>query len=274
LRTKTSLTLSARARARTHTQALPLLGDASDKYRTTLDTYLRELRELKPEEEAPVETTTVVFARALGGSGRPPAVVRECVKHIEFHGTQVEGLFRVPGNALTVQALRERYDAGETEVVGNEHDAHDVATLLKLYFRELPTAVVPDAVYAQVIEAARANKDDETAKREAVCDAVLSLPQQNLVTLGLLLNLLQRIARNSAVNKMNSTNLATCFAPTILRAPAETSPAQVLNEMQWAITAFRILVDEAKRFTGQKSHENSMVEAQSILNASVATRDY
>ena len=161
-----------------------------------------------------------------------------------------------------VQALRERYDAGEIDCLTVDTDPHDVATLLKLYFRELPQPVVNHDVYSKVIAVARDTSGDD--RREGVCSVIFGLPMQNLAVLGALLNLLQRIARNSTTNKMNSTNLATCFAPTILRAPEETSPVQVLADMQWAITAFRVLVDEAKRFSGQRSRENSKIEASSI----------
>ena len=62
-------------------------------------------------------------------------------------GLHEVGIFRLPGKASRIQALKELYDAGSQQDFGNSEDVHTVASLLKLYLRELPEPVVPYVFY-------------------------------------------------------------------------------------------------------------------------------
>lgn len=57
------------------------------------------------------------------------------------------GIFRLPGQASRIQALKELYDSGSQEDFSNTEDVHTVASLLKLYLRELPQPMVPFVFY-------------------------------------------------------------------------------------------------------------------------------
>ena len=57
------------------------------------------------------------------------------------------GIFRLPGQASRIQALKELYDSGSQEDFSPTEDVHTVASLLKLYLRELPQPVVPFVLY-------------------------------------------------------------------------------------------------------------------------------
>lgn len=62
-------------------------------------------------------------------------------------GLHEVGIFRLPGQASRIQALKELYDSGSQEEFSSTEDVHTVASLLKLYLRELPQSVVPFAFY-------------------------------------------------------------------------------------------------------------------------------
>jgi hypothetical protein len=182
-----------------------------------------------------------------------PQIVMDCISYLETRGLEVEGLFRIPGSSDVVHDLRHRYDSGETGCVFTHPlcEPADVATLLKLYFRDLPNPLIPCEGYSVVLDAARHAQEEKSSETRAqiVCDATLtSLPNINLSVLSMLLTFLQRVARNSDQNKMTTANLATCFAPTILRAPQDTSPVRVLSDMQLAIYAMKVMIEEASRF--------------------------
>ena len=57
------------------------------------------------------------------------------------------GIFRLPGQASRIQALKELYDSGSQEDFSSTEDVHTVASLFKLYLRELPQPVVPFVLY-------------------------------------------------------------------------------------------------------------------------------
>lgn len=57
------------------------------------------------------------------------------------------GIFRLPGQASRIQALKELYDSGSQEDFSTSEDVHTVASLLKLYLRELPQPIVPFVFY-------------------------------------------------------------------------------------------------------------------------------
>ena len=62
-------------------------------------------------------------------------------------GLHEVGIFRLPGQASRIQALKELYDSGSQEDFSATEDVHTVASLFKLYLRELPEPVVPFVFY-------------------------------------------------------------------------------------------------------------------------------
>ncbi|KPP80059.1 rho GTPase-activating protein 19-like, partial [Scleropages formosus] len=60
----------------------------------------------------------------------------------------VEGLFRVPGNSVRQQALREMLDSGEDiDLETRDYHPNDVATLLKVFLGELPEPLLTHRHY-------------------------------------------------------------------------------------------------------------------------------
>lgn len=54
------------------------------------------------------------------------------------------GLFRLCGSVVRTRKLRQRWDHGERVDLKHEEDVSTVASLLKLFLRELPTPIVPE----------------------------------------------------------------------------------------------------------------------------------
>lgn len=61
------------------------------------------------------------------------------------------GLFRLCGSVARTRQLRQRWDSGERVDLEQEGDVPTVASLLKLFLRELPTPVVPEPQRKQMI---------------------------------------------------------------------------------------------------------------------------
>lgn len=66
-------------------------------------------------------------------------------------GMHHRGLFRLCGSVVRTRQLRQRWDRGERVDLELEQDVPTVASLLKLFLRELPTPIVPEPQRKQLV---------------------------------------------------------------------------------------------------------------------------
>ncbi|XP_048365359.1 rho GTPase-activating protein 24 isoform X1 [Sphaerodactylus townsendi] len=155
------------------------------------------------------------------GNHVAPMLVEQCVDFIRLRGLKEEGLFRLPGQANLVKELQDAFDCGEKPLFDRNTDVHTVASLLKLYLRELPEPVIPYSKYEDFLSCAKLlSKEEETGLNELV-KQVKSLPVVNYNLLKYICRFLDEVQSYSAVNKMSVQNLATVFGPNILRPKVE-----------------------------------------------------
>ncbi|NXN99567.1 RHG24 protein, partial [Rhinopomastus cyanomelas] len=155
------------------------------------------------------------------GNRLAPMLVEQCVDFIRQRGLKEEGLFRLPGQANLVRELQDAFDCGEKPSFDSNTDVHTVASLLKLYLRELPEPVIPYAKYDDFLSCAKMlSKEEETGLKELV-KQVKSLPPVNYNLLKYICRFLDEVQFYSGVNKMSVQNLATVFGPNILRPKVE-----------------------------------------------------
>ncbi len=83
-----------------------------------------------------------------------------------------------------------------------------------MFFRELPESLLTFALYSSFIQAVKL--ETTKSKLESILNLCLQLPDINLNVLIYLMNFLKRVTQQESVNKMNSFNLAVCFAPNII----------------------------------------------------------
>jgi hypothetical protein len=131
---------------------------------------------------------------------------------LRLNGSQIEGIFRVPGDLDGVNALKVKCDQWQLPSL---EDAHLPASLLKLWYRELAEPLIPSVFYEQCI----LNCDIP----ETCIHLVNSLPDINRAVLTYLIRFLQVFAapENVVVTKMDVNNLSMVFAPNILRCDSE-----------------------------------------------------
>ncbi|XP_041915533.1 rho GTPase-activating protein 24 isoform X3 [Alosa sapidissima] len=163
---------------------------------------------------------TVKYERRYGNK-MAPMLVEQCVDFIRQWGLQEEGLFRLPGQANLVKELQDAFDCGEKPSFDCNTDVHTVASLLKLYLRELPEPVIPFAKYEEFLACTKLfSKDQDTGMKE-LKNQVESLPPVNYNLLKYICRFLDEVQSYSGVNKMSVQNLATVFGPNILRPKIE-----------------------------------------------------
>ncbi|CAI4230204.1 unnamed protein product [Auanema sp. JU1783] len=161
---------------------------------------------------------------------RVPRVVENCTQYLMAYGLTSVGLFRVAGNQKRCRQLRsalEKVGGGiaiNDEMVENT-TTHDVATLLKEYFRDLPQSLLPNDHYQAYLASSRLSLEERI---ECIRLLIALMDATSVDTLFVLLKFLHVVALHSTDlesedgetingNKMDAKNLATIFAPCILR---------------------------------------------------------
>jgi Rho GTPase-activating protein 1 len=213
--------------------------------------YLHD-RKLSPDIDVPYASGRRAFGAVKPlpenpntGRTRLPRVLRETTSFI-LHpfNIKTEGLFRIPPHSILSGALREAYDRGQMYIIWKEAGAtfvepgldpklvsevrvedaygiHSAASLVKTWYRELRQPIFPESSYAALREQF-GSPDVEITLEDLENILSINSRQSPLSTtsreilLRHLLPLLSLVAEREAENKMDSNNLAICFAMTLV----------------------------------------------------------
>ncbi|XP_062257591.1 protein FAM13B-like isoform X1 [Platichthys flesus] len=151
--------------------------------------------------------------------GGVPLVLRDMVEFLERNGMHHRGLFRLCSSVARTRQLRQLWDHGERVGLEEEADVPTVASLLKLFLRELPTPVVPEPQRQQLLLSI-SGYEEEAELNQSLTEKLCHLPADNLNILSYLIHFLSRVAAHSQTNHMPVENLATIFGPCIFHVPA------------------------------------------------------
>ncbi|XP_051882900.1 rho GTPase-activating protein 19 [Pristis pectinata] len=198
------------------TEFAQLIGDEEPKLPVNAS-FFRSFNFLKRKEKG------VVFGAPLTEEGI--AQVYQLIEYL-YKNLHVEGLFRVPGNIVRQQFLKEALNSGaDIDLDSGEFHPNDVATLLKMFLGELPEPLLSHRHYNAHLKIAGLMVFDTKGKKavpdkdrriEALQLLFLLLPLASRNLLKLLLDLLYHTAKQQDKNKMSALNLALMFAPHIL----------------------------------------------------------
>ncbi|KAL8789834.1 MAG: hypothetical protein Q9213_000902 [Squamulea squamosa] len=146
-----------------------------------------------------------------------PAVVYRCLEYLEAQdAASEEGIFRLSGSSVVIKALRDRFNnRGDFDFLadGQYYDVHAVASLLKLYLRELPSTVLTRELHLDFLSVLEL--DSKPKKIAAYSMLVHRLPKANWTLIRSLSAFLIGIVNNSDVNKMSVRNVGIVFSPTL-----------------------------------------------------------
>ena len=68
-------------------------------------------------------------------------------------GMDFEGIYRKSGGASSMRAIQESFERGEELDIGDSVDICGVTSVLKQYFRKLPTPIITPAIYDEFLNA-------------------------------------------------------------------------------------------------------------------------
>jgi RalA-binding protein 1 len=146
-----------------------------------------------------------------------PAVVYRCIEYLDHrNAASEEGIFRLSGSNVVIKALRERFNLeGDVNLITDEqyYDIHAVASLLKLYLRELPTTILTRDLHLDFLAVTEIHDLDQ--KIRTLNELVYKLPKVNGTLLRYLSSFLINIINHSDVNKMTVRNVGIVFSPTL-----------------------------------------------------------
>ncbi|CAH8339349.1 unnamed protein product [Eruca vesicaria subsp. sativa] len=131
-----------------------------------------------------------------------PTILLMMQSHLYIRGgLQVEGIFRINGENGQEEYIREELNKG---VVPDNIDVHCLASLIKAWFRELPTGVLDSLSPEKVME---------SESEEECVELVRLLLSTEASLLDWSINLMADVVEMEHVNKMNARNIAMVFAP-------------------------------------------------------------
>uniref|UniRef100_A0A2K6UHE2 Rho GTPase-activating protein 12 n=1 Tax=Saimiri boliviensis boliviensis TaxID=39432 RepID=A0A2K6UHE2_SAIBB len=173
-------------------------------------------------------------------NGTVPRFVKLCVEHVEEHGLDVDGIYRVSGNLAVIQKLRfavnhdEKLDLNDSKW----EDIHVITGALKMFFRELPE---PLFTFNHFNDFVNAIKQEPRQRVTAVKDLIRQLPKPNQDTMQILFRHLRRVIENGEKNRMTYQSIAIVFGPTLLKPEKETGNIAVHTVYQNQIVELILL---------------------------------
>lgn len=147
-----------------------------------------------------------------------PSFLKQIYEVIEAEGLRDVGIYRISTSISELANLKNEIDSiGYINMTLRSVDVHSLTSCVKLYFRELPDALLTDEVIELLFGLGQARQDGSLGlfDPQAYKDIVMKLPQVNYETFkGLLLHL-SRVNAAKEHNRMTASNLATVIGPAL-----------------------------------------------------------
>ncbi|KAI1499330.1 hypothetical protein F5X99DRAFT_411226 [Biscogniauxia marginata] len=170
-----------------------------------------------------------------------PCVVTRCIEEVELRGMDMEGIYRKTGGNSQIKLIQEGFDKNENfDISDPDIDITAVTSVLKQYFRKLPTPLVTYDVYDRVLETNSIPTDAD--KCAHLQDTFNQLPRQHKDCLEFLMFHLSRVAGRERENLMTPKNLAVVFAPTIMR---DTNIEREMTDMHAKNLAVQFIIENS-----------------------------
>uniref|UniRef100_A0A7E4W175 Rho-GAP domain-containing protein n=1 Tax=Panagrellus redivivus TaxID=6233 RepID=A0A7E4W175_PANRE len=196
----------------------------------------RRTRRVNPDSRSSLQKRPRLFGGSLAEytelTGEEiPLVVISCIRLLSLHALHHQGVFRVSGSQVDINAMKEAFEQGEDPLVNtvSPSDVNSIAGVLKAYLRELREPLFPVYLFEQLTNCAKcADVADFTAQ---ITPLLSKLPVATYRLLRYLFAFLNRLSQNSDENMMDPYNLAICFGPTLLPIPDDKDQVYYQNSV-------------------------------------------
>ncbi|CAL3965179.1 hypothetical protein PZA11_002016 [Diplocarpon coronariae] len=176
-----------------------------------------------------------------------PSVVTRCIEEVELRGMDHEGIYRKTGGSGQVKIVQEGFEkVDDFDISDPELDITAVTSVLKQYFRKLPTPLLTFDVYDRILESINIEEENERCAHLKLTFSML--PEKHRDCLEFLMFHLSRVATRESENLMTPKNLAVVFAPTIMR---DHSLEREMTDMHSKNTAMQFIIEHSQQVFSQ-----------------------
>ncbi|GAB6027272.1 hypothetical protein CHUAL_001557 [Chamberlinius hualienensis] len=141
-----------------------------------------------------------------------PVIVEKCIKFVGTYGLTTKGIYREGATNSRISKILDCFykDAQKSDLKTEDHTEHEVANVLKRFFRTLPDPLLTKQLHPGWMAAV------EESSLESYKSLLAQLPKTNYQTLKKLMAHLRSVAEHSDQNMMHAANLAQVFGSTLL----------------------------------------------------------
>ncbi|XP_047124730.1 unconventional myosin-IXa isoform X1 [Hydra vulgaris] len=193
-----------------------------------------------------------------------PEAILKLIEEIEKRGLYVEGLYRKPGPQAAINNLKSVLTSKDAEdLIFEDEKPHTLASLLKLFFRQLPKPVVCEDFYEDFLRSTDLKKAKDT--QATLYELIQRFPKANKELLERVIIHLSRVAMYEDTNKMSPNALAIIWAPCLMRPPSDTDPLETIQQLSKQTKCIEILIQV------QVTTRRDMVEDISVLDRAASS---
>ncbi|XP_058510273.1 GEM-interacting protein isoform X2 [Solea solea] len=166
-----------------------------------------------------------------------PFVVQRCTSEIESRALSVQGVYRVSGSKPRIQKLCQAFEMQKEQVDLSDLSPHDITSILKHFFKELPEPILTFDLYNDFIAVGKTiqllSEREQTPDTNEITNIIHNiqkllqkLPPYCYSILQHMMSHLQKVSENYE-NKMSASNLGIVFGPTLLRPLVSTDMSMI-----------------------------------------------
>jgi len=175
--------------------------------------------------------------------GIVPHVFQDAMDYVEKYGINLEGIFRISGNARMMDLIRLKLNTGHKV----EYDsAFNAAVMVKQWLASLPVPIMQPHLYDSWHEAAALKNSDECIAK--MVEIVKKMPKLSKFILYIICDLCRKIVAKTQENLMTYQSLAIVFAPSLMRVPE----SEELNSGKRLDTLEKVFLFSDRIFPGVK----------------------
>ncbi|XP_067676153.1 serine-rich adhesin for platelets-like isoform X1 [Haliotis asinina] len=204
---------------------------------------------------------------------QPPKAIMELLTILFREGPLTGGILRKSANARQIRELRQKLDS-EDEVSLDQYSRYLIGSLVKEYFRTLPSCLLGENLYEQWVKTVEIEDEHEHLSR--VIDLYHEMPLCNQLLLKFLMSVLYQIDHHQDVNMMTANNISVCIAPSLLwqkhddMANYSVNVSSVVAVVEFMIkNACSVFGDDTPHLLGEVDHkmrQDSGTDSDSLNN--------
>lgn len=190
-----------------------------------------------------------------------PFVVLRCTSEIESRALTVQGVYRVSGSKPRIQKLCQAFEEQKELVDLSDPSPHDITSILKHFFKELPEPLLTFDLYNDFIDVGKtiqhlSEQQQQPPDTNEIMDVINTLqmilrklPPYCYSTVQHLMCHLQKVSECTE-NKMIASNLGIIFGPTLLRPLVDTDTMLALQETSYQAMLIEFLITHHNKVFG------------------------